>query len=263
MSCASPSSSVPVAEASGPRPDRRVGVFETLLVRDGRPLELQAHLARLDVSLRALFGARVPAGARRLVLDRARGAGLARLRLTVAPRAGPEVTLAPVAATLVLPGPERGVELAPIVVAGGIGAHKWADRRLLAEAEAELAPRVPLLLDRDGAVLEASRGNVFAVCDRVLLTPPADGRILPGVTRRRVLELAAMLGIPVREEAIAFDGLTGATEVFLTGAVRGIEPVSGFDAEPRITAALSHALRRSWELDDVGRGGGAPDGQRD
>jgi branched-subunit amino acid aminotransferase/4-amino-4-deoxychorismate lyase len=177
----------------------------------------------------------------------------------------------PVDAALVLPPWERGVELASVVVEGGIGAHKWADRRLLSAAEAEFAPRVPLLRDGDGTVLEASRGNVFAVCDGVLVTPAADGRILPGVTRRRVLELATGLGLAVREEALPFERLGEAAEVFLTGAVRGIEPVRGWDgvfagSEPRITPRLAHALRRHWRREaanEVPREGSAAHVQRD
>jgi para-aminobenzoate synthetase / 4-amino-4-deoxychorismate lyase len=241
-------------------------VFETLLVRDGRPLELAAHLARLDASLRAVFGAPAPADARALVLAHARGEELARLRLTVAPDGrdlAAEVVVAPVDPALVLPGPERALELAAIAVAGGIGAHKWADRRLLAAAEQDLAPCVPLLVDRDGSALEASRGNLFLVRDGVLVTPPADGRILPGVTRERVLRLAAALALPVCEEAVALARLGDAAEVFLTGAVRGIEPVRACDGaavgpEGEITAALARELGREWALGDhVPHQGGA------
>ncbi len=248
----------PVGAPGDVRPDPALGVFETLLVTDGRPLELDAHLARLDASVRALFGAPCPPTAPRLVLDRARGAALARLRLTVAPDGdgglAADVVVAPVEAALVMPGWDRGVELASRVVAGGIGAHKWADRRLLAGADAALAPRLPLLLDRDGTVVEASRGNLFVVPDGTLVTPPADGRILPGVTRRRVLLLAAELGIPVREESVAFERLGEADGMFLTGAVRGIEPVRGCDGtvvgpDEEITPLLCRELRRYWARD--------------
>jgi para-aminobenzoate synthetase/4-amino-4-deoxychorismate lyase len=237
------------------------------LVRAGRPLELDAHLERLDASLRTLFGEGAPAGARELVLDHARGEDLARLRLTVAAddrrtlRA--EVALVPVDPSLVLPGWDRALELAPLLVAGGIGRHKWADRRLLATAEAQLAPRVPLLVDRDGSALEASRGSLFVVLDGVLVTPPADGRILPGVTRWRVLQLAGALDIPVREEAVALERLADAAEVFVTGAVRGIEPVRGCDGivfgrEGPTTAALAREVCAHWALDNhVARRGGA------
>jgi para-aminobenzoate synthetase / 4-amino-4-deoxychorismate lyase len=240
------------------RPDPAFGVFETLLVTDGRPLELDAHLARLDASLRALFGAPLPPAVAELVLDRARGAELARLRLTVAPDGdrglSADVVVAPVGADLVMPDWDRGVELAPRIVAGGIGAHKWADRRLLAAADAALAPRLPVLLDRDGAMLEASRGNLFVVRDGTLVTPPADGRILPGITRGRVLLLAADLEIPVREAAVPWDRLRDTDAMFLTGAVRGIEPVRGCDGrivrrDDEITPLLCRELRRHWDRD--------------
>jgi para-aminobenzoate synthetase / 4-amino-4-deoxychorismate lyase len=257
MSSASTSSSPspPAAQAGGPRPDPGLGVFTTLLVLDGRPVELDAHLRRLDASARALFGCPVPPAARGLVLARADGAGPARLRLTVAPgddgALTAEVTLTPVDASLILPDLDRGVELTPVVVAGGIGAHKWADRRLLAAAEAGLAPRLPLLLDHDGAVLEASRGNVFAVLDGVVVTPPADGRILPGIARDRVLRIAPAAGLEVREEPIGLDRLADAAEVFITGAVRGIEPVRRCDdvfaaSEQQTTPVLSRALGAYW-----------------
>jgi para-aminobenzoate synthetase / 4-amino-4-deoxychorismate lyase len=266
-SATAPSPSRPVTGAQGDlRPDPALGVFETLLVTGGRPIELDAHLARLDASLRALFGAPCPSTAPRLVLDGARGARLARLRLTVAPDGDgglvADVVVAPVEEGLVMPAWERGVELAPRIVAGGIGGHKWADRRLLADADARCAPCVPLLLDGDGAVLEASRGNVFVVRDGTLVTPPADGRILPGVTRRRVLLLAAELDVPVREEAVPFAGMGDADGIFLTGAVRGIEPVRACDGavigpEEEITPLLGRELRRSWARDAEGRGGAA------
>jgi 3-deoxy-7-phosphoheptulonate synthase len=168
-----------------------------------------------------------------------------------------------------MPDRDHGVELAAVTVPGGIGAHKWADRRLLAAAEADAAPRVPLLVDDDGAVLEASRGNLFVVLDGALVTPPADGRILPGVTRRRVLLLAAALDIPVREEAVPFDRLASAEGMFLTGAVRGVEPVRTCDgeavaADEAFTPLLARELRRSWARDSAVdlAPGVAPDGER-
>jgi para-aminobenzoate synthetase/4-amino-4-deoxychorismate lyase len=252
-----PSATLPssAAEVPGPRPEPARGVFETLLVLSGRPVELDAHLARLDASVRGLYGAPAPAGARELIVDGARGAATARLRLDVAPDERGELQagarIAAVDEALLFPEWQRGLELHPVVVAGGIGAHKWADRRLLEHADAGVAPRLALLVDRDGTVLEASRGSVFAVLDGVLVTPAADGRILPGVTRGRVLALAAARGIPCREDVVSFERLRAADEVFLTGAVRGIEPVRGCAGAPAwaagpLTAELSRDLRDLW-----------------
>ena len=107
---------------------------------------------------------------------------------------------------------------------------------------------MPLILDTDDCVLEASRANVFVVEDGRIFTPPADGRILPGVTRRSVLDL-----LPVWEEPIVIDRLLAADEVFLSGSVRGIEPVWELEGgrtwhAGTVTPHVSAELRRHWEM---------------
>jgi para-aminobenzoate synthetase/4-amino-4-deoxychorismate lyase len=227
--------------ATASHPDPKAGVFETLLVAGGRPVELDAHMARLAASLAALFGEGAPPGTWELVRERADRIGLGRLRLTVAPGGDGKLMAETVAAevdpALVFPTQERAVGLRSLVVEGGLGAHKWADRALLEGAEDE-APdgALPLLVDSDGTVFEASRANVFAVRDGALFTPPADGRILPGIVRARAIEVADGLGIDVREDGLTLADLRRADEVFLTGSVRGVEPVRSLDGDD-----LSHA----------------------
>jgi para-aminobenzoate synthetase / 4-amino-4-deoxychorismate lyase len=236
------------------------GVFETTLVVDGGALALDRHLARLEVSVWELYRQPAPADARGLVEEAAGGTALGRLRLTVAPGAGgklaAEASVAPVDEREVFPAWDLAVELAPTVVPGGVGAHKWADRRLLERAEADLAPALPLIVDDDGSALEASRGNLFVAIGGTLVTPAADGRLLPGITRQRAIETAQALGFAVREQALDLEALAGADEAFLTGAVRGVEPVracAGVAAwgEGPFTALVAAALRLVW--DGLGR----------
>jgi para-aminobenzoate synthetase/4-amino-4-deoxychorismate lyase len=236
-------------------PDTNCGVFETLLAVDGEPVELEAHLARIDASLRRLFDRPLPERAVAAVRGAARSLDLGRVRLTVAPDAGgdlaTDVTSAAVERDVVLPRWERALELGPLTVPGGIGAEKWADRSLLATAEAQARPSLPLVVDRDGTLLEASRGNVFLVADGALATPPADGRILPGVARRRVLELARALGFETRETPLASADVERADEVFVTGSVRGVEPVRAVVGLRRwkpgpVTATLAASLGERW-----------------
>jgi para-aminobenzoate synthetase/4-amino-4-deoxychorismate lyase len=238
-------------QMDGPRPDPAQGVFETTLVVGGRAVAVEAHLRRLAASLSALYGMELPAGAERLIAEGAEGTVLGRLRLTVAPGGDPTVVVAPVEQDTVFPSWERAVELGPVVVPGGIGAHKWADRRLLAAAEADVGPAVPLVVDADGAVLEGSRGSLFLVSGDALVTPPADGRLLPGITRAQAIDAAGALGIELREEAVGVEALAAADEVFLTGAVRGVEPVRACTGvaewdSGRVTAQLAAELRRLW-----------------
>jgi para-aminobenzoate synthetase/4-amino-4-deoxychorismate lyase len=224
-----------------------------MLVLEGRPVELEAHLRRLDASLSSLFGAELPRGIRQKVASRARRVEHGKLRITVTPAKpalAATISTAEVERPLVFPAREAAVALRGVVVDGGLGAHKWADRALLEGAEAVAPGTVPLLVDREGQVLEASRGSLFSVLDGALLTPPADGRILPGIARRRVLEVAAAQGIETREESLTIAGLR-AGEAFLAGSVRGIEPVRSVDGVDlpvleEIAAEIATGLKRRW-----------------
>ena len=112
--------------------------------------------------------------------------------------------------------PLAAAVLRPVVVPGGLGAHKWRDRTLLASHEADDPATLPLLLDADGYVLETSRTSVVAeAADGTLHTPPADGRILPGVT-------VARLGATPR--ALTLDDLRAAAAIHVASALRGRQP---------------------------------------
>ena len=234
-------------------PDPALGVFETMLVQAGRPIELDRHLERLQASAGALYPASNLGDLTALATELARGVALGRVRLTVVPNGSGRLRTDVMAATVerpaVFPAWSRAVRLTGIRIAGGLGAHKWADRRLLAEAEAAGDGAVPLVLDADDCVLEASRANVFIVEDGTIVTPPADGRLLPGIARRRVLEL-----VTVREEPVPLPRLLAADEVFLTGSVRGVEPVLSYERlrawrEGTVTTAVADTLRGAWEVE--------------
>jgi para-aminobenzoate synthetase / 4-amino-4-deoxychorismate lyase len=243
-----------------------MGVFETLLVVAGRPVELAAHLARLEASLTELFPDRSPPALGDEIRGRARGVDLGSVRATAAPAHGDRfdvrVATREIDRELASPSgafphggnkaPAPGVSLHSLLLAGGLGAHKWADRRLLDDAQSRLPDdALPLLVDADSMVLEAARANIFAVRDGALLTPPTDGRILPGVTRMRVLEIAAALEIDVREAELSREDLLAADEVFLTGSVRGVERAGSLDGAELATggvvaSSLVAELRRTW-----------------
>jgi para-aminobenzoate synthetase/4-amino-4-deoxychorismate lyase len=231
-----------------PAPDPAHGLFETLLVLDGEPVELDAHLARLGASLESVFGAGLPVGLAATVAEQARGLGLGRMRITV-DRAGKAVLASEgVDPADFFPDPERGAELRSLPCPGGLGSHKWADRSGLNEVRGE---PVPLLFDAGDEVLEAGRGNIFAVFGAVLKTPALDGRILPGTARRAAIGIARDEGIEVREQCLTRDDLFAADEVFLTGSVRGVEPAVSLDgaalpAGEELSRRVSEALRLKW-----------------
>ncbi|HEX6205278.1 MAG TPA: aminotransferase class IV [Solirubrobacterales bacterium] len=241
------------------RPDPALGVFETMLVVRGEAVEPAAHLERLETSLDAVYGAGLPPEAHRVVTEHAEGLELGRLRLTVIP-SGSEGASAP--RLEVDAGeldswphfPEQAVSLRPHHVDGGLGCHKWADRAALptpAQGEA------PLLVDGD-EVLEAAWASVFAVRNGAVFTPPLDGRILPGVTRATIVDLACARGFEVSEQVLTLEELRLADEVFLTNSIRGVEVAGAVDGRSLqalgpVTAALRDDLRNCWKNEAAAR----------
>ncbi|MFT4298390.1 MAG: aminodeoxychorismate synthase component I [Aeromicrobium sp.] len=220
-------------------------VFDTVLVVDGRPVDLDSHLARLDASVRSLYGSTVRAGLEAAVAAKVRGLhGRHRLRIDAAPRGSQgnggdvevRLTVAP------LRSEPDAWELDVQVVPGGWGAHKWAGRT---ELGAHVPGRDRLLVDADGSVLETARGSLFVVHDDGVHTPPLDGRILPGTERARVIERLRSSGIPVYQRRLTTADLRTASEVFVTNALRGTVPVSavpGVGAWP-VPGPLARRLR--------------------
>jgi len=229
-----------------PRPDAALGVFTTVLARDGVAVAGDLHLARLGRSVEELFGLPLPPGAQeRLDEVAARSLEPARVRLSIRPGDSGRLVLDVDRSALPAPVPVR---LRSVVLPGGLGVHKWLDRRMLNSlAAAAAAPgELALLVDLDGLVLEASRASVFIVEGAALATPPLDGRILPGVTRSRLIGVA---GSDVREEPVSLERLRSADGILLTGALRGVETVSVCDGSRspelcRTAADLNHRLDR-------------------
>jgi para-aminobenzoate synthetase / 4-amino-4-deoxychorismate lyase len=238
--------------ASGPNaallPRPAAGIFTSLLVRDGVAYRLGDHVHRLAASAFRLYGKDLPASLSDELAGCLAGCPSGRLRITVRPLGGPldaTIEVIPVGA---LPA---AVDLVPVVVPGGIGAHKWADRRLLARllTTAGAAECTQLLIeDSDGFVLETDRASVFAVLDGAVCTRPTDGQLLPGVTRTAVLRLAATAGLRTKMASFSRRDLMGASEAFVTNSVRGVLPVRSIDgvllpaAPGPVTARLAAAL---------------------
>jgi para-aminobenzoate synthetase/4-amino-4-deoxychorismate lyase len=224
------------------RPDPALGVFSTMLVRAGRVVDLDAHLGRLRHSVRTLYGRDLPGELESRVLEAAAGAPRQRLRLLAVPHAGGLGVTIEAEELSSEPGAEP-VPLAPAVLPGGLGEHKWIDRRLLARLERRLGA-VPLLVDQDSHVLEAAFANVWIAEGETLVTPPLDGRQLPGTVRAAVLGAARDV-FEVREEAITLERLGRADEILLSSSIRGVYPgtlagrrAARFEIGARLAAAL-------------------------
>jgi protein-lysine N-methyltransferase EEF2KMT len=86
-----------------------------------------------------------------------------------------------------------------------------------------------IMLDVEGYVSETNATNIFMVDDDgILLTPHAD-HCLPGITRWSVLELAKTLNIPHFERRLTLAEFHAAAEVFTTGTMGELTPVTNVD----------------------------------
>jgi branched-subunit amino acid aminotransferase/4-amino-4-deoxychorismate lyase len=112
-----------------------------------------------------------------------------------------------------------------------------------------------LFIDAEGLVLEGATTNVFVVKGGEVLTPPLDGRILPGIARSCVLQRLA--GGRARECAVTTELLFGADEVFVTNALLGVMPVASVDQQGYDLSRnpITKSLMENWrklQLESVG-----------
>ncbi len=248
---------LPLAEASISPLDRGFlfadGVYEVIPVYHGRLFRLAGHLQRLVNSLAAIhlecglehsdweallteLVARNGGGNLAVYLQITRGAPEIRDHNFPAADIPPTIFAM---ATLLKPLPEAPYE-------EGISAITCADIRwgachiksiallanVLARQQAVAQGAADAILVRDGYLTEAAASNVFLVRDGLLLTPRKDERILPGITREIILELAAANGMPCEEKDLPATLLADADEIWLSGSTKEIVPVTTLDGRP-------------------------------
>jgi D-alanine transaminase len=85
------------------------------------------------------------------------------------------------------------------------------------------------ILIHDGHVYESTASNLFIVKDGVLITPPLSEKLLSGITRDLVIELAHKHDLPCQQRLVTLSELYQADEVWLTGSNKEIQPVLTID----------------------------------
>lgn len=247
------------------------GIYEGVRAIEGRLFEWDAHADRMTQGLAGLrigFGAErvreLKGVCERLVRDNGLSKCEAFLYLEVtrgaAPRthhfppAGTPPTVFAIASELAVPVELRTQGAKCITFPDMRWARcDWKTVNLvgsvLARQAAVEAGAYEAVLLRDGAVTEGAATSVFAVIGGTLRTHPLSPRILPGVTRKVVVQLALELGVPLREEAVRQEELAHVDELFLCGTSTDVTPVVALDGEPvgdgkpgAVTKRLQEAL---------------------
>ena len=99
-----------------------------------------------------------------------------------------------------------------------------------------------LLVDDQGYITEGSRSNMFFIKESVVYTAPIEN-VLPGITRKYVIEALRQLGVEFIEQKISIDELQLIDAVFMCGTSPGILPVRdidgyGFDVNNKLLRAI-------------------------
>jgi len=103
---------------------------------------------------------------------------------------------------------------------------------ILAKAEARQSrAHEALFLNTNGSIAEGTMCNVFFVIQGRLITPDCNSGLLPGITRAKVLQLAAQAGIDIEERQVYPEELLGITEMFMTSSLLEIMPVAMLDEQ--------------------------------
>ncbi len=221
------------------------GVFETVLVRHGRPVLLERHLRRLEDSARGLgiaapdageiaaavdgvlAGEQLPLGRLRIICTSGRGSLGSRRRPG-------ERSLVVLAERLDPPAPSSRVAIAPWPrnergATAGLKTTSYAENARAIAFAAELGADEAIFGNTAGELCEGTGSNVFVVLeDGEVVTPPLRSGCLAGVTR------ALAIGAGALERDLALDDFRGGLveEAFLTSTTRGVQPIAVIDGAP-------------------------------
>lgn len=246
---------MPIEEARIPVLDRGFifgdGVYEVIPVYSRQPFRLTEHLRRLQYSLDKvrIANPRSDAGWVELVNEIVRRnagddqsiylqvtRGVAKRDHAFPRNVTPTVFM--MSTPLVTPAPALVESGVPCITAQD---YRWENcdiksvsllgncllRQLSVDAGA-----AETILFRNGNLTEASASNVFVVKDGVLLTPPKDNFVLPGITYDVVLEIARAREFQVEVRAVTEAEVRAADEIWVTSSTKEVLAVTALDGKP-------------------------------
>ncbi|KPA21721.1 Branched-chain-amino-acid aminotransferase [Shimia sp. SK013] len=100
-----------------------------------------------------------------------------------------------------------------------------------------------LVTDAMGNVAETATANIFMVRDGEVFTPVPNGTFLSGITRARHIENLRADGVTVHETVLGYADFEAADEVFMSGNMNKVTPVSAFDDRQYQVGPLTRRVR--------------------
>lgn len=228
------------------------GIFETVVIVDGIPQALEAHLERFERSAAMLdlpaprrdlwrfavlaaaeaLSAHTPRGAVKFVMsrgDEAATGGPTGWALGFAPDSRPDGVTPEVDVVLLDRGYRHDVaQTSPWLLQGAKTLSYAVNMAALREAQRRGAQDV-IFTSIDGFVLEGPNSTVIARIDDVYVTSPAELGVLPGTTQADVFAALADEGAAVETRPIDVEELHRADAIWLCSSTRGAAPVRSLD----------------------------------
>ncbi len=224
------------------------GLFETIMVHERKPIWLNAHLARMAsaaVELGIIFDVEIIRAGVAAVLENSH-AGFEALRITLSRGS----TARGLGSTCISPNllvtldefNTNGLPQALNLKVSTIRRNETSPSSRLktlsyidgiaAAREVSGSADDALMLNTSGHVASATVANIFMVCGNELITPALDQGILPGITRRALLDIAHKVSLAPVERIVGLEEILGADAVFACNSLRFVRPVAKLNDKP-------------------------------
>ena len=239
------------------------GLFETILIKNRKPIFIEAHLKRMQMGLRRLnIQFKVPSSrliefAQDDIMDSGERDAVLRISITRGKTSGPlglseatspsvifeikPITEEPPNEITLITAAERRNEYSLL---SSIKSLNYLSNLAAKQEAIRMNVYDALLLNTKGEIAECTTSNIFAFIDQELVTPPLEAGILPGITRGVVMSLASVLNIKESSRRITPEELLKANEIFTTNSIKGILPVKKWNEKefPGASGPLTQKL---------------------
>ena len=243
------------------------GLFETIALKNGKPLLWERHLQRLGEGCQRLGLVSPDGQLLRKELDQIVGTEPRAVAKIILTRGLSSRGYQPVEASSCTRIVQRLVwPVSPENAAREGVAVRWCTTRLarqprlaglkhlnrleqvLARAEWQDDYAEGLMLDSDGLVIEGTKTNLFAVlADGTLVTPDLSQSGVAGVMRAQILDSVTALGLVCKIEPVSMGMLESAQELFLTNSLIGLWPIRQLEARHYVVGPVSQKIQAALQ----------------
>ena len=243
------------------------GLFETIVLEQGKLLCWDEHMSRLDAGCERL---NIPQQDKAILKSEAlslsnsneksiikiivtRGLGGRGYAAPEKPKPQRIITL--------FPFPEHPTEYSKNGISARICDYKYAHNAKLAGikhlnrleqvlarsewSDSDIAEGI--VLDSENNIIEGTMSNLFCVKNRVLSTPDLSLCGVEGVIRNKIIDVAPTLGMEIQEKKLSLDELQNADEIFVCNSVIGIWPVTQLKEKSFSVGEITNQIRKALQ----------------